>query len=315
MKHPIIPSQYIALRPNLKIEKGSDASVAVLLDGREIADIASGKAVELILTSILVCLDGTKTAAEIIKILENDGVKPVDVIDCLEFLLESGFLYQFEQSKDSYSASYYANRTYQPQKILDCISKAEVLVCADLYFSQLLTDSLAKTGVLNLSEIPYSDLEVNNFLLWEKQLDTADLIVLFNVDLEKVMSMNDWCVKHDKALVVGWWNGTKIWFGPFLVPHVTACQSCLSERLQHLHQNRIGNVRSGTLPMIATAANLLAGLCVEFISGAVMNKALTSIHEVDLKNISFQVHSTIKNPRCRVCSRLLKYPEGAIINE
>jgi bacteriocin biosynthesis cyclodehydratase domain-containing protein len=318
MKHPIILDRYIALRPNLKIEKGLDGSTVVLLDGCEIADITSGTRAEPILDSILIYLDGGKTAAEIIEHSGKNDIKPADVIDCLEFLLESGFLYQFDRVEDIHSTSHYANRTYQPQKILAHIAKSKVLMCGEPYFSGLVADSLINTGIINLVQASCPIVETDKteaYLSWNKLAETADLIVLFNVNLDEVLFINAWCVERNKVLVVGSWNRSTIWFGPFLIPHVTACQSCLRERLQHWHQNNyLNSVQSGTLPMVATAANLLAGLCVEFLSGSTLNKALTYIHQIDLQNISFLVHPTIKNPRCRVCSRLLKYPEGAAIN-
>ncbi len=315
MKHPITLDRYIALRPNIKIEKGSDGSRTVLLDNREVADIASGEGIEIFLTSLLIYLDGTKTAAEIIKYSEKDGVEVTHTLGCLEFLLESGFLYQFDRVEDMYSTSHYADRTYQPQQILDRITQSEVLVCGEPSFTRLVAESLTNAGVVHLVEISSSSLELEELSSWKKQAAAADLIVLFNVDLEKVLLINAWCVEQKKVLVTGFWNKSIIWFGPFLIPHVTACQSCLSERLQHWHQsNYLNSAQSGTFPMLATAANLLAGLCVEFLSGAALNKSLTSIYQIDLQNISFQVYPTIKNPRCGVCSRLLKYPEGAVIH-
>jgi len=151
---------------------------------------------------------------------------------------------------------------------------------------------------------------------WNASASEANLIISFNESWKQVLDISLWCISNKKPLIVGSWKGFVVSFGPVFVPGVTACPGCVNDYQRgpfpvNLEPNKI---QAGSYPMISCAANLLAGICVEFLSGANLSRILTSIHEIDLRYASFRVHPAIKNPRCKICGRLNTYPEGTVIN-
>ncbi|GET42334.1 ThiF family adenylyltransferase [Microseira wollei] len=302
MKEKIDQGKYIGLRPDVEIKEAK-----AFLSGKEIGEIELDSESQPVLLALLPLLDGTRTVAGIVTELQSKEIAEAAVISCLNFLLESGFIYQFSRSQDIYIAANYAWRSPNPEEILDKLAQAQVLLQGQQNFCQLIADGLTGAGV-GTKVIPTSE-------EWETFASFADLIILFGESWEKVLAVNSWCVKNNKPLIVGWWKNFTVSFGPILVPGVTACQACIYERQGNIAYPDISNTcQAGSYPMVVSAANLLAGICLEFLSGAGLSRALTSIHEIDIRTVTFADYPALKNPRCRVCSRLKTYPEGAVID-
>lgn len=66
--------------------------------------------------------------------------------------------------------------------------------------------------------------------------------------------------------------------------------------------------------MIGVAANLMAGVCLEFLSGAPFSPLTSSVYEIDLQLADCRHYPALKNPRCEVCGRLTSQPELAAID-
>ena len=307
MSKKIDQGKYIGLRPDVEI-KFEQQEVKAFLEGKEIADIELDCESHLVFLALLPLLNGTETVEAIITALQSKGIAKEAVISCLYFLLESGFIYQHSRSGDIYQAASYAWRSPNPQEILDKLSLSQVLLQGQENFCQLIAAGLTGSGMRSLKILPASD-------EWEIFASNADLIILFGETWEQVLTVNSWCVKNRKPLIVGWWKKFTVSFGPILVPGVTACQACIYERQLNIPYPDLSNTcGAGSYPMVLSAANLLAGIGVEFLSGAGLSRALTSIHEIDLRGVTFASYPALKNPRCRVCSRLKTYPEGAVID-
>ncbi|MFB2979558.1 hypothetical protein [Microseira sp. BLCC-F43] len=302
MKEKIDQGKYIGLRPDVEIKEAK-----AFLSGKEIGEIELDSESQPVLLALLTLLDGTRTVAGIVAELQSKEIAEAAVISCLNFLLESGFIYQFSRSKDIYIAANYAWRSPNPEEILNKLAQAQVLLQGQQNFCQLIAEGLTRSGV-GTKVIPTSE-------EWETFASLADLIILFGETGEQVLAVNSWCVKNNKPLIVGWWKNFTISFGPILVPGVTACQACIYERQGNIAYPDLANTcQAGSYPMVVSAANLLAGICAEFLSGAGLSRALTSIHEIDIRSVTFADYPALKNPRCRVCSRLKTYPEGAVID-
>ena len=302
MKEKIDQGKYIGLRPDVEIKEAK-----AFLSGKEIGEIELNSESQPAFLALLPLLDGTRTVEGIVTALQSKKIGESAVISCLNFLLESGFIYQFWQPQDIYIAANYAWRSPNPQEILDKLAQAQVLLQGQHNFCQLIAQGLTGSGVRS-QIIPTSE-------EWESFASLADLIIVFGETWEQVLAVNSWCVKNHKPLIVGWWNKFTITFGPILVPGVTPCQACIGERQGKVPYPDLANTcQAGSYPMVLSAANLLAGICAEFLSGAGLSRALTSIHEIDLRSFTFAAYPALKNPRCRVCSRLKVYPEGAVID-
>ena len=303
MKETIDQGKYIGLRPDVEIKE-----TKAFLSGKEIGEIELDSESQPVLLALLPLLDGTRTVAGIVTELHSKKIAEAAVISGLNFLLESGFIYQFYRNQDIYQAANYAWRSQNPEEILNKLAQAQVLLQGQQNFCQLIAQGLTGSGVRS-QVIPTSE-------EWETFASVADLIILFGETWEQVLRVNSWCVKHNKPLIVGWWKKFTVSFGPILVPGVTACQACIYERQGNIPYPDLSPSipQAGSYPMVLSVANLLAGICAEFLSGAGLSRALTSIHEIDLRSVTFAEYPALKNPRCRVCSRLKKYPEGALID-
>lgn len=303
MKEKIDQGKYIGLRPDVEIKEAK-----AFLSGKEIGEIELDSESQPAFIALLPLLDGTRTVEGIVTALQSKIISEAAVISCLNFLLESGFIYQFGRPQDIYIAANYAWRSPNPQEILDKLAQAQVLLQGQHYFCQLIAEGLTGSGVQS-KIIPTSE-------KWESFASQADLIILFGESSERVLAVNSWCVKNHKPLIVGWWKKFTVTFGPILVPGVTACQACIYERQGNVpYPDTLPSTpQAGSYAMVVSAANLLAGICVEFLSGAGLSRALTSIHEIDLLSVNFAAYPALKNPRCRVCSRLKTYPEGSVID-
>lgn len=303
MKETIDQGKYIGLRPDVEIEEAK-----AFLSGKEIGEIELDAESKPVLLALLPLLDGTRTVAGIITELQSKKIDETAVISCLNFLLESGFIYHFSQPEDIYIAANYAWRSHNPEEILNKLAQAQVLLQGQQNFCQLIAQGLSASGV-KVKVIPTSE-------EWETFASLADLIIAFGETWEQVLAVNSWCVKNNKPLIVGWWKKFTISFGPILVPGVTACQACIYERQGNSPYPDLSPSipQAGSYPMVVSAANLLAAIGVEFLSGAGLSRALTSMHEIDLRSVTFAAYPALKNPRCRVCSRLKTYPEGAVID-
>jgi molybdopterin/thiamine biosynthesis adenylyltransferase len=313
MKKKTDQAQYISLRPDVEIQFSQTKATKAFLAGKEIAEIELDDESHPVFLILLPYLDGTKTVEAIIKALQAKNIAESAIVSCLDFLQESGFIYQFSRPQDIYQAANYAWRTDKPQEILDRLAKSRVLVQGQKDFCEFIADGLIAGGVNFVKAFP-SATPLN--LAWEAWAKNADLVILFGESSEQVSEVNAWCVKNQKALIVGWWRKFTVSFGPILVPGVTACQTCIHERQGNLPYPDLSSGKSlaGSLPMVISSANFLAGICIDFLSGAGLSKSLTSIHEIDLRLASFADYPALKNPRCPVCSRLKTYPEGAVID-
>lgn len=316
MEEKINREQYVSLRPDVELNFTQFQEAKVFLDHKEIADIELDAQSHPVFLLLLPWLDGTKTVQEIITILEPEGITEETILSCLDFLRQSGFIFQFSRAQDIYQASNYAWRNSNPQKILDRIAKAKVFLQGQESFCHLIAEALKGAGVESeqiFSAFIDCSPKDNE---WKVLASEADLIILFGEPWEQVEAVNSWCVKHHKPLMVGWWQGFQVSFGPILVPGVTACQSCIYELPGNVKYPNISrnNYQAGSFPMVLAAASLLAGICVEFLSGASLSRTLTSVHEINLRHASFTNYPVLKNPRCRLCSRLKTWPEGAVID-
>lgn len=313
--------KYIGLRPDVEIKVTQTQEAKAFLESKEIAEIELDSESHPVFLAVLPLLNGTKTVASIITAVKPIGIAEEATISCLNFLLESGFVYQFSRLEDSYQAANYAWRTNEPQEILDQLAKVKVIVQGQQKFCTLIAEGLTKSGIESVKIIPNSANETEPNLTninpeWEAWASQADLIILFGEPWQQVLAINAWCVKNHKPLIVGWWKNFTVSFGPVLVPRVTACQACIHERQGNIPYPDItpSDSQAGSVPMVLSAANLLAGIAIEFLSGAGLSRALTSIHEIDLRRASFTSYPALKNPRCRVCSRLKTWPEGSVID-
>lgn len=305
--------KYIGLRPDVEIKVTHTQEAKAFLESKEIAEIELDSESHPVFLAVLPLLNGTKTVASIIAKLQPIGIAEEATISCLSFMLESGFVYQFSLLQDSYQAANYAWRTNDPQEIIDQLAKVKVIIQGQENFCDRIAEGFLKSGIESVKIIPNL---TNISPEWEAWASQTDLIILFGEPWQQVLAINTWCVKNHKPLIVGWWKNFTVSFGPVLVPRVTACQACIHERQGNIPYPDItpSDSQAGSIPMVLSAANFLAGLAIEFLSGAGLSRALTSIHEIDLRRASFTSYPALKNPRCRVCSRLKTWPEGSVID-
>lgn len=300
---------YISLRPDIEIQNTQLQEAKVFLQGGYVAEIELDTQSRPVFEAVLSLLEGNHTIDSIINHLEQKGFAQEDVLSHLDFLLKSGFIFQFANAKDKIQAAGYGWRIPNPQAILARLAEVQVHLFGESVFYQYLSQGLKDGGVNLLFFSKDADSQTQD---WQTHIQDTDLIIVFNQPWEQVLAVNFWAVEHKKPLLVGWWEKFTVTFYPLFMQGVTACPSCLKERLTYPHQ--ITKIQAGSLPMVAAAANFMAGLAVDFLSGATFTSALSSIHEINLRQAQFLTYPALKNPRCHVCSRLNHSPEGAVIH-
>lgn len=308
--------QYIGLRPDIEIEFLQFQEAKVFLERKEIADIELDSESNPVFQAVVPLLDGSRTVESVIAHLQQANIAEDTILACLDFLMQSGFIFQFDRPHDLHQAASFSWRTNDSQEILDRIAKSTVCLQGKDPFIHLISEGLTGAGVQNIKRLPATINSTEIASEWESGAADADLIILFGEPWEWVVTVNAWCIKNSKPLIVGWWQRNLISFGPIFIPGVTACPLCINERQGQSHYPDLRQAipQAGSFPMVSCAANLLAGICVEFLGLGTLTRPLTSIHEIDLRQVKFIAYPALKNPRCRACSRLKTWPEGAVID-
>lgn len=319
---------YVCLRPEVTISLDGDPGGRAFLGDTELGTFDLDGEARSVLQSLLPLLKTGCSVGAITEHLEQQGFEREQALSGIEFLIAAGFTFRSTGAYPLHECAHYAWVTSQPEEILDRIAASSVAVLGEKKACEAVVDGLESGGIEGVRHLPtpaplnadspgsFDELnpEIPSSYGSKAFLRQATLVVMFGESLETARLVNRWCVSEERPLKVGLWQNDTVTLAPTYVPGVTPCLACWKMERSGALQSEDSSCRSGTTPMIKSAAHLLAGQCVEYLSGTSDADSLQDGHEIDLRTASFSTFSVLRDPRCDVCSRLDSWPEQATLN-
>lgn len=295
---------FIGMRPDIQLSL--EGANTVLLGGRTVGDLDMDEEARNILATLLPLLDGSRE----LRALRQQALKPdlasSTIDNCLLFLSENGFLYQYRNAADAGHAARYSSRTSRPDVYLERIAGAAVLLVGKGVFSSMLEESCVATSIG----------KVNSLASWDHEPDfLPHLLIASDLSRTDASSINSWCQHKNIPILTSWLDRDVLCFSPLVLPGKTACIECVFSAIpqsSYFPSPRALHFLPGLHPLAVSAASLIAGLILDFLSGFGVPEYFTCFNRFNLGTGRISSIRVLKNPRCPACGRLQRVSEGVV---